>query len=98
MDCKRIVVAATFQRRIFVPAMILSILSTIFWASTTEAKLFVSFGVSYLFFAPVAHFIVYELSYPYEYYFYNNLGFSRVVLWVITISLATIILLITLFL
>ncbi|WP_155845729.1 hypothetical protein [Chryseobacterium gregarium] len=57
-----------------------------------------NFGLCFLLFLPCLHFLIYELRFRNEYYFYANFGFSRLFLWVFTFSLSILINMITKFL
>jgi len=46
------------------------------------------FGLAYIFCAPLTHFFVYEVRNTNEYYFYYNLGLSKITLWVSTVLLS----------
>ncbi len=55
-------------------------------------------GFAYLFVLPLFHYMTYEYRNPDEYYFYHNLGISKMFLWIATIMQAIIVELIILFL
>lgn len=52
---------------------------------------FISTGLTYMVSAPIMHYFSYEVRNPNEYYFYNNLGFSRSFLWIFTVGSAVIV-------
>ncbi len=48
-------------------------------------------GISYLFFALAAHYFIYEIFNPKEYYFYYNMGICKLTLWLSTLALSSIV-------
>lgn len=72
-----------FQKRIVPPALFISallglLLFNSFWAV----------GLIFLIMGPLWHYLIYEMRYKQEYYFYFNLGFTRLSLWVSTLILS----------
>ena len=53
--------------------------------SVLLTSLGIDIGLSYVIITPAYHFFLYETVYPNEYYYYCNLGLSRLVLWITTI-------------
>jgi hypothetical protein len=51
-------------------------------------KSFWATGLIFLFMGPFWHCLIYEVRYKQEYYFYFNLGFTRLSLWVSTLVLS----------
>ena len=75
-----------FYKKILFPAIFMSILLTIIGLmlfSYNPALV----GASYLFCSLAMHFVAYEVRGNHEYCFYNNLGYSRLALWGVTIVL-----------
>lgn len=72
-----------FQQKILAGALIPSALMGCLGLAQNEWLLWT--GVSYLFFAPLAHYAVYEVVRPAEYHFYYNLGLGRRELWCATV-------------
>ena len=75
-----------FQKRIAPPALFISALLGLllfksFWAT----------GLIFLAMGPFWHYFIYEVQYKQEYYFYFNLGFTRLSLWVSTLILSVIV-------
>ncbi|MGA9238468.1 hypothetical protein [Robiginitalea sp.] len=75
-----------FQKRIAPPALVLSVLLGLllfksYWAA----------GLIFLIMGPIWHYFIYEVRYKQEYYFYFNLGFTRLSLWVSTLILSVIV-------
>jgi hypothetical protein len=56
-----------------------------------------SIGMAEIFVAPVMHFLIYELGNQEEYYFYYNIGFTKVLLWGITLGVGVMVGLIMIF-
>jgi len=50
-----------------------------------------NFGLCFLLILPLLHFFIYEIRLKGEYFFYANFGFSRIFLWVFTLSLSLIV-------
>jgi hypothetical protein len=48
-------------------------------------------GISYIFSGLLFHYLIYEVRNRNEYYFYYNLGLSRLILWVVTFVLSLLI-------
>lgn len=47
-----------------------------------------STGVAFMFIAPLFQYFIYEISHPEEYYFYFNMGLSRLILWLCTLVIS----------
>lgn len=45
----------------------------------------ISFGLSFLFIAPMVQYFYYEIKNKNQYYYYYNLGISKIMLWISTI-------------
>jgi len=70
-----------FQRKFLLPAVVISLFLGAVGASANDESVITNAGLSYLLVLPLFQFFVYELRYPNEYYFYHNLGISKVMLW-----------------
>jgi hypothetical protein len=90
---KSILTLWIFYKKIILPALLFSLLLSFLFPSG-----FKTFGLSFLLMLPVLHYFIYEVRVKNEYYFYANLGFSRLFLWGGTLSLSLIINIITWFL
>lgn len=53
--------------------------------------LFKGVGFSFVFLTPVFQYLTYEIRNPNEYFFYYNLGLSKLVLWTSTLVISLII-------
>ena len=82
-----------FYKKILLPALLFSLLISFLLPFGFE-----TFGLSFLLILPVLHYFIYELRFKNEYYFYANLGFSRIFLWSGTVLLSLIVKFIALFL
>ncbi|MEM9675678.1 MAG: hypothetical protein ACFB15_01005 [Cyclobacteriaceae bacterium] len=70
-----------FQRKFLLPAIIISLFLGVVGHSINGKPIVTNAGFAYLFVLPLFQYLVYELRYPNEYYFYHNLGISKVMLW-----------------
>ena len=87
-----------FYKKLFIPTIIMSGLITFTGMNIAGELSFKTFGISYIFFGFFFHYFIYELRNSNEYYFYYNMGLSKLSLWIITIVLHLIIGLIFIFL
>lgn len=90
---KKLSILRIFYVKLLIPAVIASLL--ISFSPGFSAG---SFGLCFLLFLPCLHFLIYELRFRDEYYFYANFGFSRLFLWIFTCSLSILVNSITKFL
>lgn len=77
-----------FYQKLIIPSLVLSILLSLLIMKLPD--FFIGIGISFIFFTPTIHFFIYEVNNPNEYYFYYNLGLSRLNLWLITIVISII--------
>ena len=47
-----------------------------------------STGAAFMFIAPLFQYFIYEISHPGEYYFYFNMGLSKLILWICTLAIS----------
>ena len=80
-----------FYQKIFFPAIIISSGVGIVNAAILGSQALGSIGIVFIFFAPLIHFFIYELMRRKEYYFYYNLGLSKITLWLFSISMSLLI-------
>ncbi|AMP98880.1 hypothetical protein AY601_1974 [Pedobacter cryoconitis] len=78
-----------FYKKLIIPSLALSILLALFGASIVRIS--IGIGISYIIFTPVVHYFTYEVNNINEYYFYHNLGLSKLFLWVNTVITSLII-------
>jgi hypothetical protein len=80
-----------FYRKLLVPAFSFSVpigFLTFLATNNLSGTLKIT-GISYLFFALAAHYFIYEIINPKEYYFYYNMGIGKLTLWVSTFTLSS---------
>jgi len=80
-----------FYQKLIIPTLALSGLLAFIGMGITDKFSFKTVGVSYIFLGLIFHYFIYEIRNFNEYYFYYNLGLSRISLWVSTFSLNIII-------
>ncbi len=73
-----------FYKKIFIPTIFLAGLLGIIGLTVSVELFLKTFGISYLFLGFLFHYVIYELRNKNEYYFYYNLGFSKLNLWIVT--------------
>lgn len=74
-----------FYKKLVIPALSMSaaIASIVFLNSGNFS--FKWFGISFLIVTPLFHYYIYEIRNPNEYYFYYNMGISKLFLWLATL-------------
>ncbi|WP_256005910.1 MULTISPECIES: hypothetical protein [Pedobacter] len=72
-----------FQRRLVLPAFLLSFLLSFFMMGWS--RVMAGTGLGMLLLMPTAHLLVYDWTYKNEYLFYHNMGLSRRLLWLSTL-------------
>lgn len=86
-----------FQRNIFIASIAISIaLGSIAMMLWDMNPIIVALR-AYILVAPLFHYFTYEVKNRNDYYFYYNLGFSRIALWASTIIIGILSFLISLF-
>lgn len=45
-------------------------------------------GIGYMLFSPFFHYFIYDIRNSNEYYFYHNMGLSRLALWVVSVTIS----------
>ncbi|MET4138404.1 hypothetical protein ABIB30_000764 [Pedobacter sp. UYP1] len=71
-----------FYKKLVIPSLALSVLLGFF--GTSLVRITTGIGISYIILTPIVHYFIYEINNANEYYFYHNLGFSKVSLWINT--------------
>lgn len=79
-----------FYKKLIIPTLGSSLAIT-FFSLVYEYSFTEIFGLSYIFMAVLFHFFTYEVTYPNEYYFYYNLGLSKIILYATTFIISFII-------
>jgi len=82
-----------FYRKLLIPTVLFSVLMTFPLGFGFE-----NFGLCFILLLPLMHYFIYELRYKNEYQFYAHFGFSKLFLWIFTLSFGLIIKIIALFL
>jgi len=72
-----------FYRKLLIPGILFSL-----FLSLQPGLTFENFSLCFLLIFPLLHYFIYELRLKNEYHFYANFGFSRLNLWILTVSLA----------
>ncbi len=80
-----------FYKKLIIPTLILSGLLAFIGMSITGEFSFKTVGISYIILGMLFNYFTYELRDSNEYYFYYNLGLSRLSLWIITFILSLVI-------
>jgi len=75
-----------FYKKLLIPSVLFSAL-----AACTSIFPIENFGLFFLVIFPLMHYFTYELRFKNEYFFYANFGFSRIFLWILTLSISLII-------
>jgi len=80
-----------FYIKLILPSLSMSVaLTFIFYLMNSPISIQL-FAVFYIILTPTFHFFIYEVRNPNEYYFYYNMGISKLVLWLSTIILSLLI-------
>lgn len=82
-----------FYLKLLIPVVAFSLLMCFSLGFTAN-----NFGLCFLLFLPAMHFLIYEIRFKNEYYFYAHFGWSRKFLWMVTALLSISVNLITKFL
>lgn len=90
---KDLLILWIFYKKLILPTGLFSLLFYFLFQSDPE-----TFGLSFLLILPLLHYLIYELRLKNEYYFYANFGFSKLFLWISTVSLGLTVKIITYFL
>lgn len=80
-----------FYQKLIIPALILSGLLGSMGLGITGIFSLDGIGISFIFSGPLFHYLIYEVRNSNEYYFYYNMGLSRLSLWIITFTLSLVI-------
>lgn len=78
-----------FYQKLIVPSLVISFVLSFFMMKRVD--LYAGIGISFIFLTPVFHYFIYEIRNPNEYYFYYNLGLSKLLLWTNTIIISLIV-------
>jgi len=78
-----------FYRKLILSAVIIS--AVIASLVPGESFFLKRVGLAYMFITPLLHYFIYEVRNRNEYFFYYNLGLSRLVLWISTLAISIVI-------
>ncbi len=77
-----------FYQKLIIPTLIVSVVMGMIGYGMSKEFSLKAIGISYLFLGLLFHYFIYEVRNSNEYYFYYNLGLSRLSLWVISFVLS----------
>ena len=77
-----------FYKKLMVPSLLFSILIGVFSIYMSGQFSATSFGLSYLLLPLLMHYFIYEVRNKNEYFFYHNLGLSKLSLWISTLIIS----------
>lgn len=80
-----------FYRKLVIPSLTLSLLLGLSVSTASGSFSLRGVGSAYIFFPLVFHYFIYEVRNKEEYYFYHNLGLSKIVLWSATFVISLLI-------
>jgi len=75
-----------FYRRVLSASIIFSMFLALLGIG--NVPFFMGAGFAFVFLTPMFHYLLYEVNSPGEYYFYYNIGLSRLLLWLSTIAIS----------
>lgn len=75
----------TFYSKLLIPVATLSFLLGLIGFPISDSYAFPGVGVGFICFTPLIHYFTYEVKNRNEYYFYYNLGLTKVALWIASI-------------
>jgi len=84
-----------FYKKLIIPTIVASIMMAFMpmlfsGAALTGPLPIHTIGVTYIVFTPFFQYFIYEIRNPEEYYFYYNMGLSKLLLWTTTIIISSI--------
>ena len=78
-----------FYQKLILPTIIISVLLSLLLMARTD--FFVGTGIGFMILLPTIHYFSYDIRKPGEYFFYHNLGLSKLTLWATTIGFGVIV-------
>ena len=75
-----------FYIKLLIPSIVLSFVLSCFYMNRDHIS--AGTGISFILLTPTFHYFTYEIKNSNEYYFYHNLGFSKLNLWLITVFIS----------
>lgn len=77
-----------FYGKLLVPSIAISMAIGFLGFLITGKFSFTTVGLGYIFIALLFHYFIYEIRNQDEYYFYRNIGISRLALWISTFAIS----------
>ncbi|CAM4097716.1 hypothetical protein SAMN06265348_103478 [Pedobacter westerhofensis] len=77
-----------FYQKIILPSVVFSVMLSLMFQKYVD--FFTGAGISFMILLPVMQYLTYEIRKPGEYFFYYNLGLSKLILWITTISISAV--------
>lgn len=72
---------AIFYQKLIIPTLAFSVIINLIGVLAFGSFSFKTLGISYVLLGLLFQFLIYEIAYPEEYYFYFNLGLNKNILW-----------------
>ena len=80
-----------FYLKVFIPCMAFAVIAGLFVSGINETRTLSLIAVSYFLFSPFFQYMIYDFRKRNEYFFYQNIGLSKLFLWVSSMSVSFII-------
>lgn len=77
-----------FYQKIILPSVVFSVILPLMFQNYVD--FFTGTGISFMILLPTMQYLTYEIRKPGEYFFYYNLGLSKMILWITTISIGAV--------
>ncbi len=87
---KKMISILFFYKKLFLPTLVVALVFGFLGIMSGHFSL-KTVGISYILMSLFFHYLIYEVRYPNEYYFYYNMGLSKYFLWGISFALSLII-------
>lgn len=84
---RKLIALSYFYQRLIIPNLLISLLVELSALSILRYFSLKPFGISYMLIGLLIHYYTYELRNSNQYYFYRNLGLSRLTLWLFSFSI-----------
>lgn len=91
---KQLISLLIFQKKLIIPSLILAFLLNLLLGTVGPSSV-TGFGFAYLFSSLLLQYFIYEIKNKNEYYFYYNLGITKVFLWCGNLAFGLMVLFIT---
>ena len=80
-----------FYRKLIVPVAVLSVVVGLIGYAVIGEFYLGTVGAAFVVLSALFHYFIYEVRNPNEYYFYYNLGLSKLRLWIFSVSFSLIV-------